>query len=127
MHRFFICLITCAVLFGLAACSSQAGPAQAVQTYIEALANKNADELSSLSCASWEEAAQLELDSFEIVETRVEGLACQETGTEGDTHLVQCQGKIIASYNSEDQELDLSAMTYQVVQENGDWRVCGYR
>ena len=38
-----------------------------------------------------------------------------------------CKGKIVATYNNEDQELDLSVRTYQVVQEGGEWLVCGVR
>ena len=54
-------------------------------------------------------------------------LPARKRGTDGDTALVNCTGKIIASYNNEDQELDLSVRTYQVVQEGGDWLVCGTR
>ena len=46
---------------------------------------------------------------------------------DGETSLVDCTGSIIASYNDEDQELDLSVRTYQVTQEGGDWLVCGVR
>ena len=37
------------------------------------------------------------------------------------------QGKIIATYNNEDQVLDISVRTYQVVQQGGESLVCGYR
>jgi hypothetical protein len=40
---------------------------------------------------------------------------------------VLCNGKIIATYDTEDQELDLSVRTYQVVEEGGEWLVCGVR
>jgi hypothetical protein len=58
---------------------------------------------------------------------RLEGLACEQTGTDGDTALVLCNGNIVATYNNEDQQLDLSVRTYQVVQEGGEWLVCGTR
>ena len=38
-----------------------------------------------------------------------------------------CNGNIVATYNNEDQQLDLSVRTYQVVQEGGEWLVCGTR
>jgi len=75
----------------------------------------------------WEDDALLELDSFQAVTTKLDGLACQQTGTDGDTSLVLCKGKIVATYNNEDQDLDLSVRTYQVVQQDGDWLVCGTR
>ena len=113
----------------LSACGSQNNdaPAKAVEDYLNALVEKNADRLTTLSCSDWEDDALLELDSFQAVTTKLDGLACAQTGTEGETALVLCKGKIIATYNNEDQELDLSVRTYQVVQQNGDWLVCGTR
>jgi hypothetical protein len=122
-----ILFITIASL-ALAACASSTdAPAKAVEDYLTALVEKNADRLSTLSCAAWEEDALIELDSFQAVTARLEGLACEQTGTDGDIALVLCNGRIIASYNNEDQELDLSVRTYQVTQEGGDWLVCGVR
>jgi len=111
------------------ACGSEAnsGAVQAVEDYVNALVNKDDASISSLSCEDWEMMALLELDSFQAVETRLEGLSCSEVGTDGDTILVNCEGKIIATYNDEDQELDLSLRTYQVVQQGGEYLLCGYR
>lgn len=113
----------------LTACASgnDNAPAKAVEDYLNALVAKDADRLSTLSCGEWEDDALLELDSFQAVTARLEGLACEQTGTDGDTALVLCNGKIIATYDTEDQELDLSVRTYQVVQEGGEWLVCGVR
>jgi hypothetical protein len=120
-------LVILAVL--LVACGGKAdsGAVRAVEDYLNALINKDDTRISSLSCADWEMMALLELDSFQAVETRLEGLSCSEVGTDGDTLLVNCQGKIIATYNDEDQELDLSLRTYQVVKQGGEYLVCGYR
>jgi hypothetical protein len=113
----------------LVACSSSssAAPAQAVEEYLNTLVAKDADRLPTLVCGDWEDEALIELDSFQAVEARLEEMACQQTGTDGDTALVDCSGSIVATYNDEDQELDLSVRTYQVVQEGGDWLVCGTR
>jgi outer membrane lipoprotein-sorting protein len=113
----------------LTACSSgnQDAPAKAVEDYLNALVAKDADRLSTLSCGAWEDDALLELDSFQAVTARLEGTSCEQTGTDGDTALVLCKGKIVATYNNEDQELDLSVRTYEVVQEGGEWLVCGVR
>lgn len=113
----------------LIACSSSNSdaPAQAVEAYLNTLVAKDADRLPSLVCGDWEDDALIELDSFQAVEARLEDMACQQTGTDGETALVDCTGSIIATYNDEDQELDLSLRTYQVVQEGSDWLVCGTR
>jgi hypothetical protein len=120
-------VITAALL--LTACGSQDSdaPARAVEDYLTALVAKDVNRLTTLSCGEWEEEALLELDSFQAVSARLEGLACEQTGTDGDTALVLCNGNIVATYNEEDQELDLSVRTYQVVQEGGEWLVCGTR
>ena len=129
LKRFLILSTTVLAGIILAACSSSNSdaPAQAVEEYLTTLVAKDADRLPTLVCGDWEDDALIELDSFQAVEARLEGLACQQTGTDGDTALVDCTGSIIATYNDEDQELDLSVRTYQVVQEGGDWLVCGTR
>ena len=112
----------------LAACTSSTdAPAQAAQNYLNALVNKDADKLPTLVCGEWEEDALIELDSFQAVTARLEDVACSQTGTDGDTALVLCTGNIVATYNNEDQRLDLSTRTYQVTQQGGDWLVCGTR
>lgn len=112
----------------LAACASSTdAPAQAVQNYLNALVNKEADKLPTLVCGEWEEDALIELDSFQAVTARLEDVACSQTGTDGETALVLCTGNIVATYNNEDQQLDLSTRTYQVIEQGGDWLVCGTR
>ena len=113
----------------LAACSSSNNdaPAQAVEEYLNTLVAKDADRIPTLVCGDWEESALIELDSFQAVTPRLENVACTQSGTDGDATLVNCTGKIIATYNDEDQEIDLSGITYQVVQQGGDWLVCGTR
>ena len=113
----------------LTACSSSSddGAAKAVEAYLNALVAKDADRLPTLVCGEWEEDALIELDSFQAVTARLEDVACSQTGTDGDTALVDCTGAIVATYNDEDQQLDLSVRTYQVVQQGGDWLVCGTR
>ena len=128
MKRFLILSIFMLAGLALAACSSNSdAPARAVEDYLTTLVAKDADRLPTLVCGDWEEDALIELDSFQAVEARLEGMACQQTGSDGETALVDCTGSIIATYNDEDQELDLSVRTYQVVQEGGDWLVCGTR
>ena len=112
----------------LSACGKAANPAaKAVENYLTALVNKDANTLSSISCASWESNSLLELDSLQAVATRLENLSCAATSTQGTTTQVVCQGKILATYNNEDQQFDLSVRTYQVVQQGGEYLVCGYQ
>lgn len=130
MRKFFlIVLVTILSASALTACASgsENAPAKAVEDYLNALVAKDADRLSTLSCGEWEDDALIELDSFQAVEARLDGLACEQTGTDGDAALVLCSGRIIATYNDEDQDLDLSVRTYQAVQEGGEWLVCGVR
>ncbi len=113
----------------LAACTpaeeSGSPAAQTVETYLQALADKNRDQMIAASCAAWEGEAQLELDAFVGVETRLEGLACQVTGSDGEATLVSCSGEILATYGAEDRSFPLDTSVFQVVQEGGEWRVCG--
>jgi len=112
----------------ISACASNSdGPIKAVENYLNALVNKEADKLPTLVCGDWEEAALIELDSFQAVTARLENVSCSQTGADGDTTLVLCNGSIVATYNGEDQQLDLANRTYQVVQQSGDWLVCGIR
>ena len=113
-----------------AACSStnQSQPAaDAVTAYLEALIDKEENALINQACAEWESQAKLEFDSFAAVEVALEGPGCSETGQDGSVTLVNCTGKIIASYGEEDLIIDLAERTYQVINEGGEWRMCGYR
>ena len=117
------------VILILSACGGkgESGAVRVVDEYINALVNKDETRLSALSCAEWEMMALLEFDSFQAVDTRLEELSCSEAGKDGESTLVNCTGKIIVTYNNEDQELDLSLRTYQVVEQGGEYLVCGYR
>lgn len=113
----------------LTSCGQPANnPARTVETYLRALVEKDASSISSLSCADWEPMALLELDALQAVETRLEGLTCSTTTEETDsTFSVDCTGQLLATYNNEDQEIDLSFNTYIVIEQGGEYLVCGYR
>ena len=83
--------------------------------------------MSALSCAAWEQDARMEFDSFQAITTRLDGLSCSATSTDKDKTSVTCKGKIVATYNNEDQDFDLSVRTYQVVNQGGEFLVCGYQ
>jgi uncharacterized protein (DUF2342 family) len=101
---------------------------KAVLDYLQAMVTKNVDKISTLSCKDWEQSAVQEVDSLQAVTAKLSSdLACSQTGTDSGNALVKCQGKILITYNTENQELDLSARTYKVSQSGGDWLVCGYQ
>ena len=110
----------------LSACSSGKHPsAVSVETFLQALVDKDEARMVSLTCSTYETDALLEYDAFSLVKTRLEGLDCQASSVQDNTASVACQGTIIATYGSEDQDFDLSGRVYQVVNHAGDWLVCG--
>jgi len=112
----------------MAACGKMEDTAAlTVESYLNALVSKDATRIASLSCADWEMQALLELDSFQAVETSVEDLSCTAIVEDDGTYSVNCSGKILATYNTEVQELDLSGRTFIVIEQGGDHLVCGYR
>jgi hypothetical protein len=119
-------LLICMIPLALAGCRT-GGPGEAVLAYHQALVDKDAERLATLSCADWEADARTELESFGAVSTTLEEAACQESSTEGDTATVTCTGKIVADYNGELLEIDLAERDYAAVQEGGEWRMCGYQ
>ncbi|MCC6300076.1 MAG: hypothetical protein IT314_12315 [Anaerolineales bacterium] len=127
MRKLLLVLFIVNILLTACASSNSDAPAKAVEDYLNALVAKDANKLPTLVCAEWEEDALIELDSFQAVTASLENVSCAQSGTDGDTALVLCTGNIVASYNNEDQRLDLSVRTYQVIEEGGDWLVCGTR
>ncbi|MCL5429039.1 MAG: hypothetical protein M1347_04445 [Chloroflexi bacterium] len=126
----FLTLVSVAVLIvgcqprGSGAATSPA--IEALVAYLSALTDKDEAALTVLSCTDWEANALLELDAFQSVETRLEGLNCQQNVTDGSSVTVTCQGKIVTSYGGEVQEFDLGKRTYSMVEQDGNWLVCGY-
>ena len=112
----------------LNACASgnNDAPAEAVEAYLEALSNKDVNGMIEHSCATWEEDAKVELNSFTAVSIKLENLNCQVTGNDNVYTLVTCDGQIVAGYGNEDLAIELNEKTFQVIKENDDWRMCGY-
>ncbi len=126
-------IVTCAILAmilmaTLSSCTADRdGAVKAIQAYLQALVNKDAESIATLSCANYEADARTELESFTAVSVNLHDLDCKESGVDGETTLVSCSGKIIANYGNEVLEIDLAERTFQAVYEDGDWRMCGYR
>ncbi|MFO7583113.1 MAG: hypothetical protein R6W69_00170 [Anaerolineales bacterium] len=121
-------LVILLAIFLLAACAPAGGPEKSVEKYFQAVNDKDATQLSTITCKAWEMDALMVLDAFQAVSTELEGLSCQQTSTTADgMAVVSCSGKIIASYEGESVEFDLSIQEYLVENANGEWLVCGTR
>jgi len=121
----FVFLIVYSIL--LTSCSwHQTSPEQTIINYYAAILEQDYNQTVNLSCAGWEPQAKNEFDSFAAVKAELKDVSCSKSGVEGVYTLIKCTGKIIANYGNEILEIDLSVPVYKVVEENGDWRMCGY-
>jgi hypothetical protein len=114
-------LLITLLAFLLAACaSSTADPADTVEQYITAKVAGDRAALQRLLCSSMEADLDRESGSFDGVDATVEDMACAR---DGDANTVTCSGAIVAVYTGEEREFPLG--TYNVVQEDGEWKWCG--
>ncbi len=130
-HTYFRLLLILVTLVILSACAggqngNDSQAAATMETYLNALVEKDEALLTSLVCPDYEMDALLEYDSFQAVETQLANLTCSEVGNEGGAVLVNCQGQIEATYGNEVQAFDLGGRTYRLIQAGADWQVCGY-
>lgn len=118
-------------IFILTACggspTSSSGAAKAVEDYLRALVARDVNTMIDQACLEWEKQARVEYDAFSAVKLDLQDLSCRETEKDGRYTLVTCSGSIIANYGTEDLNIDVAERTYQAVEENGLWRMCGYR
>jgi len=126
---FNLIMMICISIGFLTGCQKQdqKPAARVVESYLQALVAEDSNRISNLVCKDWEEQAQTELDAFIGVKASLKDMTCDQTGNDGPHILVQCKGTILATYNNENQELTLEGRTYRVIQDNGDWYVCGYK
>ena len=125
--------ILCIALFGLAtlvaACQSggSGSAVHTVQSYLQARVQGSVDTMIGLSCAAWEAQARIEAASFKSMKATLDNVACKDAGTDGSATLVACTGKIVTTYNGESRDWSVSDKQFKVVQDRGDWRMCGYK
>ena len=105
-----------------AACSNSGGdPAQTVEQYLQAKVEANEKVIRQLLCSEMEADAFQQINAFTSVSgAHIEDMKCQRVD---DTDIVQCDGKIVALYGTEETEFPLTS--YRVVQEDGEWKWCG--
>ena len=125
--RYFVLLALLAFMIVTCQKSQDSGASSVVGDYFKALVAKDANQAVNLSCTAWEEQAQIDADTFAINPATAENIQCTTAGGAGDATLVTCTGKLVLDYNGEEQEIDLADRTYRVVQEGGEWRMCGYK
>jgi len=118
-------LMLLGALLLLAACA-QSDPAGTVEAYLQAKAASDLDQMLSLSCAAWEGQAVIEATSFESMNAELEGMACHAGEERDGATRVDCEGQITTVYNGETRQWDLGAFPYRLVQEGGEWKMCGY-
>jgi hypothetical protein len=112
----------------LSACvNRQEEAAATVEAYLQAIVEHDGNQVSNLSCQEWETDALTEVDSFQLVQAELEDVRCTGAGEGDDGIEVQCSGAIVTTYNNELSRIELAGRVYHVVNENGDWFVCGYR
>ncbi len=113
--------------FILSACAASRDlPAQAMEEYYRALAKKDLNSMISLACPEWEEQARNEYTSFAAVAIELQDLECKTTSKDGSKAIVNCLGKIVANYGNEILEIDLAKLAFQLIEQGGTWRFCGY-
>lgn len=117
MKRFILLLIPFLLLLGCAPQTTD--PSDAVERYLQAKVDGDEAAVRSLLCSAMESDLNRELASFATVDARIDGMECQRG--EGDT--VTCSGSIFILYGTEEREFPLE--TYNVVQEDGEWKWCG--
>ncbi len=126
-YRYFILLTLLAFMVVTCQKSQERDASGVVVNYFKALVAKDANQAVNLSCAAWEEQAQIDADTFAINPATAENIQCKAAGKDGDTSLVSCTGKLVLDYNGDKQEINLADRTYRTVQESGEWRMCGYK
>jgi len=105
----------------LAGCGDSNDPAKVVEHYLAAKVAQDEDTVRNLLCSEMEERYEMELLSFESAsEATIVGMLCTwQAGEE----VVDCEGKIVASYGGEVNEFPLGS--YRVVEEDGEFKWCG--
>jgi hypothetical protein len=128
MKKLYLLFLIIAIA-ALSACSASTstGPAEVIEKYLRALAEKDKATISSLSCAEWEEAAILEVDALLSVEAAIDELTCDIVNESNGTAEVVCNGSLDLTYDGEIRGIDLSRRMYTLMNNNSQWLVCSYK
>jgi hypothetical protein len=119
--------ITLLLLSSCSGSSNSEAAASAVQDYWQAMVSRDLNQAIAHSCAGWETQARTEFNSFSAVKLKLENVACKVKSQAAAEAQVTCTGVIIANYGAEDLTIDIANRIYRVVNESGEWRMCGYQ
>jgi PBP1b-binding outer membrane lipoprotein LpoB len=120
-------LLLLGLLFLTGCASPEKQAVRTVEQYLQGIADQNVNQVSNLSCESWESSALMEVYSFQLVKTSLDNVECSVLDRQEDGIRVRCTGAIVTTYNNEVARIDLDHRTYFVRQESGDLFVCGYQ
>lgn len=111
------------MIFCLCSCSQaidESDPSDMVIQYFQAKVAGDKDALQGLLCSELESTLNAEARSFSTVKAELVDATCN---FKADNQVVACAGVIVADYNGENTEFQLTS--YRVVQEDGAWKWCG--
>ncbi len=83
-------------------------------------------KLVALTCKDSESWARTQAAGFKQGNTTVQSVSCKEDGKDGAFTVVRCTGAMVKSYGGENTTIDLAGRAFRTVQEDNQWRVCGY-
>jgi hypothetical protein len=125
-HSIGLVLLGVLLIAGCSGTNQRDPAARTVELYLQGLAGRDLNQMISNACSDWETQARQEYDSFAAVTLELKDLSCKSTGDQPAYSLVDCTGSIVANYGDEDLQIDVADQTFRVIQEGGEWRVCGY-
>lgn len=102
-------------------------PSKAIERYLEARISKNDEIFVGTFCSDFEFDALTEFDSFGAVEATIQEMSCKvDSISEGQANIT-CTGSVDVVYDGENNNtLDLGRFLYSAVQEDDEWKMCGY-
>lgn len=126
MRRFALLVLLALGAFTLSACAESGSASDAIEAYLRAKVEADADEMVSLACPAWEAQALEEAASFSAVRAELENMTCEDRGESGDYTVVVCSGDLIVHYGGEEpRRQPLSDITYRALEDDGEWKMCG--
>jgi len=126
MRRFAVLALLALGAFALAACADSGSASDAIEAYLRAKVEADADKMVALSCSAWEAQALEQAASFKSVRAELEDMACEAGGEDGDYTLVTCTGTLIIHYGGEEpRRQPLGGTTYRALDDGGEWKMCG--
>jgi hypothetical protein len=122
-------ILTIFMLIMLAACNNAQPdtPVGVVQSYVQARVTSDESKLITLSCKAQESQAKKDADSFRSMKATLDSITCKQAGTDSSFSIVACEGKIITEYAGETRDWNLADRNFKTIQEDGQWKVCGYK